>query len=790
MNDPKQEGQENKKAFEKVSDNQASSPRNPSNPVTNPSPPSPPPPPPLPEGSTEPKKRRWFSEKYKLPRRIFFTLVIIPTLFVLCFLFYVSFDLPPMAIIENPKSDQSTQLISSDGVVLQKYYSRENRVNVSLEEISPYVIDALIATEDVRFRNHSGIDPMSFFTIFYELIKSGDARGGSTITMQLARNLYAEVGNQKLIVRKPKEYLVSAYLERRFTKEEIIAAYLNTVNIYGNSYGIETTANRLFDKSAKELNLEESALIVGMLKGQGVYNPFRRPENALKRRNTVLNLMRDNGYLDLEAAALDSIKAIPLEESLVEQEELHIRGLAPYFREHVRQFMNEWCKKNGYDLYRDGLRVYTTLDSRMQAYAEEAVQDHLKDLQATFDKVEKRGERSYKRNPGVIEDLKKQSQRYINAKKAGKSDSEIDAEFRKKRKMKVFTWGGDQETEMSPLDSIKYYARFLEVGMVSIDPLSGHVKAWVGGNDFKYFQYDHVAQGKRQVGSTFKPFLYGAVLDAGYPVCYEVLNQPVTVPMPDGSVWSPNNSDFSKGGFVTIKKALASSMNSVSARLITKEVNPTLVAEFAKKAGIDTKLDEVYSLALGTTDLSVFEMTKAYSAFANMGTKVNPIFVTRIEDRSGTVLAEFQPDMREVINPEVAYKVVNLMQGVVDQGTAVRLRYKYKFKNQIAAKTGTTQNQSDGWFMGLTPDLVTGVWVGHQDRRVHFSSIKYGQGANMSLPIWAEYMQRVYKDREINLPQDPFPIPESLKEDLVCRTKAETEVKEDDGPQPDDLDGF
>ncbi|MFK7922574.1 MAG: penicillin-binding transpeptidase domain-containing protein [Bacteroidia bacterium] len=526
-----------------------------------------------------------------------------------------------------------------------------------------------------------------------------------------------------------------------------------------------------------------------MLKGQGVYNPIRKPENAFKRRNTVLNLMKANGYLKIEDAALDSIKEIPLEASLVEQEELHIRGLAPYFREHVRQFMNDWCKKNGYDLYRDGLRVYTTLDSRMQSYAEEAVNGHLKDLQATFDKVEKRGERSYKRNPAVIADLQKQSQRYINAKKAGKSDAEIDAEFRKKRKMKVFTWGGDQVTEMSPLDSIKYYARFLEVGMVSIDPLSGHVKAWVGGNDFKYFQYDHVAQGKRQVGSTFKPFLYGAVLDAGYSVCYEVLNQPVTVPMPDGSVWSPNNSDFSKGGFVTIKKALANSMNSVSARLITTEVNPTLVADFAYKAGIDTKLDEVYSLALGTTDLSVFEMTKAYSAFANMGTRIEPIFVTRIEDRSGTILAEFQPDMREVISPKVAYQVVNLMQGVVDQGTAVRLRYKYKFKNQIAAKTGTTQNQSDGWFMGLTPDLVTGVWVGHQDRRVHFSSIKYGQGANMSLPIWAEYMLKVYKDQEINLPQDPFPIPAGFNVDLNCRT-TKPKPEEDNGPKPDDLDGF
>jgi penicillin-binding protein 1A len=737
-------------------------------------------------------KKGFFSEAYKVPRRIFLGLVLVGTLFLLGFMISVSFDLPPMEVIENPKSDLSTQLISADGVVLQKYYSRENRVNVSLDEISPYVTQGLIATEDLRFARHSGIDPKSFFTILYELLTSGEVRGGSTITMQLVRNLYAEVGRESLYIRKPKEYLVSAYLERYFTKDEILAAYLNTVNIYGTSYGIETTANRLFDKSAKELNVEESALVIGMLKGQGDYNPFRYPERTQTRRNTVINLMRDHGVLkDFTPEQVDSIKEIPLDASLVDQEELHVKGPAPYFREHVRQYLRKWCQENGYDLYRDGLRVYTTIDSRMQNHAEAAVRKHLKALQNDFDKVEKRGKRSFDRHPGLINDLKKQSARYRNALKAGKSQAEIDREFREKIDMTVFTWDGPKEVKMSPLDSIGYYARFLETGLMAIDPTNGHVKAWVGGNDFKYFQYDHVYQGKRQVGSTFKPFVYGAAIESGYPVCYEFLNQPVTIQLPDGNVWQPDNSDNDFGAKITMRTALANSVNLVTAQLIDK-ITPKTVASFAHKMGIESELDEVHSLALGTTDLSVYEMVKAYSTFANMGTRTEPIFITRIEDKGGNLIVEFKPEVKEVLNPADAYKLVQLLRDVVDQGTARRLRFRYKLKNQIGGKTGTTQNQSDGWFMGLTPDLVAGVWVGHSDRRMHFSSIRYGQGANMALPIWAEFMKGVYGDKEIKLPQDPFPVPRGFNEDLSCRT-AESETDDPDadtGPRPDDLDGF
>ncbi|MEM9987599.1 MAG: transglycosylase domain-containing protein, partial [Bacteroidota bacterium] len=399
---------------------------------------------------------------------------------------------PSTSEIENPNSDQSTQLISSDGQVLHKYYSRENRMNLQLNEISPYVVDALIATEDVRFNEHSGIDPRSFFSILKDIIFGEEIRGGSTITMQLSRNLYDKVGNENKWIRKVKEYLVSAYIERRFTKREIMEAYLNTVNIYGTSYGIETTSNRLFDKSAKDLTVEEAALVVGMLKGQGVYNPFRYPERTEQRRNTILSQMVKYGVLDSTEINVDSLRAIPISQALAAQEQTHVKGLAPYYREYVREWLKQWCieeeKRSGnkYDIYTDGLRVYTTVNARMQAHAEEAMRTHLKQLQADFDRVESKGKRLFDRDPSIIIDLKRQTPRYKAAQREGKSESEIEAEFRKKIPMRIFSWQGEIDTVMSPLDSIRYYARYLETGLMSIDPRSGHIKAWVGGIDFKY----------------------------------------------------------------------------------------------------------------------------------------------------------------------------------------------------------------------------------------------------------------------------------------------------------------
>ncbi|MEO1216910.1 MAG: PBP1A family penicillin-binding protein [Bacteroidota bacterium] len=735
------------------------------------------------------KSFRLLDPAYKLPRKLFFGLIGLLILCGLAFTLYISTDLPPMTLIENPNSDLSTQLISADGEVLMKYYSRENRVNVKLNQMSEHVINALVSTEDVRFYGHSGIDPKSFFSILWSLITGDEIRGGSTITMQLSRNLYDEVGKEPTIIRKVKEYLVSAYIERKFTKQEIMEAYLNTVNIYGTSYGIETTANRLFDKSAKDLTIEEAALIVGMLKGQGVYNPFKHQERTKDRRNTIIEQMVRYGVLNPEKINVDSIKAIPLNASLTSQEFSHVKGLAPYFRERVRKQLNAWCKENGYNLYTDGLRVHTTLDSRMQAHAEEAVRAHMKSLQKDFDRVERKGKKILNDDPSILIALKRQSYRYIVAKRAKKSDAEIDKEFRVKVPMTIFSWDGEIDTMMSPLDSLRHYARFLETGMVSIDPSNGHVKAWVGGIDYKHFKYDHVAEGKRQVGSTFKPFVYGKAIESGFSPCDRVLNQPVAIPLPEGGYWEPKNSGGEVGGKVTLKHALANSLNVVTARLIS-EVSPAAVADFARRMGIKSKLDEVHSLALGTTDLSVMELTSAYSTFANYGVRNEPILITRIEDKSGKVLAEFSQKPVETMNAEDAYKIIELLKGVVNSGTGQRLRFKYKFTNEIGGKTGTTQNQSDGWFMGVTPNLVTGVWVGASDRRIHFRSIKYGQGANMSLPIFALYMKQVYADARIGLPTDNFARPENMG-DLNFNCKAVIyEEKKNDTPTSDDLDAF
>lgn len=728
---------------------------------------------------------------YKGVRRFFLITVGVIFVSVVGFLGYLATDLPPMNLIENPESDLSTQLISADGMVLSRYYSRENRVNVKLNEVSPYVVNGLIATEDVRFYGHSGVDPKSFFTILKDVIVGDDVRGGSTITMQLSRNLYDEVGNESVYIRKLKEYLVSAYIERKFTKEEIMMAYLNTVNIWGNSYGIETTSRRLFDKPAKDLAIEEAALVVGMLKGQGVYNPFRYPERTQNRRNVVMTQMAKYGMMDSARYDLDSLKAIPLDASLKKQEYEHNKGLAPYFREHIRGWLKNWCEESGHNLYTEGLKVYTTIDSRMQTHAEAAVREHLMDLQKTFDKVERRGEALYSKDPSIVDQWIRRSQRYKNAKKAGKTPAEIAKEFKTKISMNIFTWNGEKEVNMSPRDSVKHYLRFLETGVMSMDPSNGHVKAWVGGIDFKYFQYDHVAKGKRQVGSTFKPFVYGTAIAGGYQPCTEILNQPVTFPNVGGGRWTPKNSDGSIGGKMTLRMGLATSTNLITAQLM-RDLSPGPVVEFAHRMGIQSELDAVPALCLGTTDLSVMEMVNAYSTFANMGIKHEPVLITRIEDRNGDILWQAKGNTQDVLDRESAYKIVELLKGVVDLGTGRRLRFKYKFRNEIGGKTGTTQNQSDGWFMGITPQLVTGVWVGCADRRVHFRSIRYGQGANMALPIWALYMQKVQADTRLNGSLEAhFERPKGLVVDLACKKPDKKDGELDpDLPSADDLGGF
>lgn len=707
---------------------------------------------------------------YKFARKLVFGAVLAVALVVIGFIIYAATDIPSIETIQNPQSDLSTQVISADGVVLQNFYSDKNRVAIQLNEMSPYLIDGLIATEDVRFYKHSGIDYNSLPAIIIRNLVRRKRSGGSTITMQLTRNLFDAIGRERTLIRKLKEIIVSAILERNFTKEEILAAYLNTVSIYGTTYGVEMAAQRLFDKPARSLQLEEAATMVAMLKGQGLYNPYKYQDTVKHRRNVVINLMTQHGFLNPDEINLDSIKQTEL--YVAPQEQEHVRGLAPYFREHVRNFLGEWCQERGYNLYTDGLKIFTTIDSRMQTHAERAVENHLKDLQGIFDKHIK-GMEPYKSDTTIITDLMRQSYRHIAAKKAGKDAQQIREEFNKKVPMQLFSWDGEIDTVMSPLDSIKYYSRFLETGLVSIDPTNGHVKAWVGGINYKYFKYDHVAKGKRQVGSTFKPFVYGVSFEFDNRTpCDVELNQPVYFEDTDGegTRWAPKNSDGSIGGLMTLRRGLATSTNLITARLM-KEIQPFEVVRFAQRAGIKSELEAVPALCLGTSDLNVMELTNAYSTFVNRGQWIEPVFITRIEDRNGNVLHEFKQASHQAMSEKVAYLMVEMLRGVVDEpgGTGSRLRYRYDFRNEIGGKTGTTQNHSDGWYMGITPNLVSGVWVGCSDRRMHFRTITHGQGASMSLPIWANYMKEVYKDPEIGLPEEEtFFKLENMKNALNC----------------------
>lgn len=693
---------------------------------------------------------------FKKGRRLFWFIVATGVGLVFLFIIYAMLDVPPLTEVENPQSDLSTQIYSADGKELGTLFNEENRISVGLNDISKYAVDALIATEDERFYKHSGVDAYSIPAIIGSAVTEGEVRGGSTVTMQLARNLFDKVGKKRTPIRKLKEYIVAAYIEHSFTKEEILTAYFNTVNIYGSDYGIETASARMFGKKAKDLNLQESALVVGLLKGQGYYNPVKYPERAFNRRNTVLDQMVANNYLSKHIA--DSVRKLPLVLGKGTGY-AHDTGPAPYFREYTRNFLKEWCKKHGYDPYSDGLKIYTTIDSRMQKYAEDAVQEHIKSLQKPFE-AQVRGREAWKRTD-IFEQMKARTQRYKSALADKKTKAEIDKEFNTAVRMDLFSWGSPiKDTLLSPNDSLKYYAKFLESGFISIEPGTGYVKAWVGGIDYKYFKYDHVGTGKRQVGSTFKPFVYATAIDNGKLPCDVELNQPVCFNVP-GKRWCPKNSDNSVGGAMTLKKGLAGSVNLITARLM-KEFGPKIIANYAYQLGIESKLDEVPALCLGVTDLTVMELVGAYCSFVNKGVHIKPIFITRIEDRNGRIIEEFMPQTNTALSEEKAYLMIDMLKGVVDEqnGTANRLRHRYGFKNEIAGKTGTTQNNSDGWFVGMTPNLVSGAWVGCSEREMRFHNTALGQGANTGLPIWAIYMKKVYADKSIALPDDPFEKPQ------------------------------
>jgi len=720
-------------------------------------------------------------------------------------------SLPTFEELENPENNLATEVLSIDGVTLGKYY-RENRTPVSFHDLPKNLIEALVATEDERFYEHSGIDLRGTVRAAVKLGKGG---GASTITQQLAKMLFTKraSGNIfKRLIQKIKEWVISTRLERQYTKNEIITMYLNKYDFGHNAVGIRSAARIHFGKEPKDLKMEESAMLVGMLKNSSLYNPMRRAEMVQQRRNVVLKQMVRSEFIT--ESVKDSLQKLPLKLDI--NLEGHSDGTATYFREYIRDFMKGWIKKNpktngeNYNIYRDGLKIYVTLDSRMQKYAEEATSEHMSNLQSIFYLQQKKNKTApfYDLEPDQIKRTMKlamkRSDRWRKMKRNGKSEKKIIASFHKETDMRVFSWKGDIDTIMTPYDSIRYNKFILQSGLLSLDTQTGHVKAWVGGINYKHFQYDHVKQGKRQVGSTFKPFVYAtAINELGLSPCYELPNTPYTIPKGKyhlGEDWTPRNAgneEKAYGGMKTLKNALANSINVITAQLIDK-ATPQNVVLLAKKLGIETDIPAVPSIALGTIDLSLYEMLGALNTFANKGMYVKPMMVLRIEDKNGTVLEEFIPKTKEVLSDEIAYTMINLMQGVVQAGSGIRLRtsggkypndivtgYPYKFENAIAGKTGTTQNQSDGWFMGMVPNLSTGIWVGAEDRSVHFTDLAKGQGASMALPIWALYMQKCYANEELNISKEEFEKPDNLSIELDCNKKVEEEEGEKT-PDPTD----
>lgn len=674
--------------------------------------------------------------------------------------------LPDLRALENPKSNQASEVISDDNVVLGTYYV-QNRSNVRYDEISPNVINALIATEDIRFYNHSGIDFKRTFTvIFYNLI--GKRQGASTITQQLALNLFSKEGRSKnfikRLVQKSQELIVAVKLERQYTKEEIITMYLNTVDFGSyNTFGIKSAARTYFSTTPDKLEPEQAAILIGMLKGPSLYNPRRNPERALLRRNTVIeNMSRANYISDDEE---ERLKKIPLKLAFNPSD--HNEGSAPYFRAVLKKDIqlsleeNSIYKADGtpYDLDRDGLKIYTTLNSRMQKYAEQSQQEYLRTLQVQFNNSWKgRDPFNFKEAKSLIDQGMRRSDRYQQLKAEGKTEEEILKNFRIPAQMSIFSWRGEIDTLMRPIDSIKYYKLLLRNAVMSMEPQTGYVRAWVGGINFSHFKYDQVKMGTRQVGSTAKPFTYAvAIGNGGYSPCYTVANEPVSIDAGDGTVWTPNAYNPIPGT-LTLKKALANSQNYVTAYMM-KQVGQTAVATLTKNMGITSDVPAVPSICLGSFDASVYDMVGAYSVFVNHGVWTEPIYLLRIEDKNGNVIYERRPKIKVVLDEQTAYVMTDMLKAVVKEGTGVRLGWKYNLTNPIGGKTGTTQNNSDGWFMGITPELVTGVWTGAEDRAIHFSSTSFGEGANTALPIFGLYMQKVYADPTLKYTKGDFPLP-------------------------------
>jgi penicillin-binding protein 1A len=683
--------------------------------------------------------------------------------------------MPDMVELQNPHSFLASEVISADGVVLGKYF-QQNRSNAEYKNLPPSLKNALLATEDIRFNDHTGVDAEAIARAVKGVITRDNKGGGSTITQQLAKNLFPreDLNKIQLVFRKFKEWIIAVKLERTFTKEEIMTLYFNTVEFSDNAFGIKTAAQTYFSKPIDSLKVEECAVLVGMLQAPYRYNPRLHPVASTNRRNVVLAQMAKYGFIT--EAEKDRLQATPIK--LVYKQSDHNDGLAPYFRMTLRDYMKEWCKKHkkadgtNYDIYKDGLKIYTTVDSRMQLYAEQAVFEHFSQLQKTFN-AHWKGGNPWKDHQDEWTKTVKETTWYKAYKKAGKSETEIDALLKVPHKMRVFSYEGEKDTMMSVLDSIKYMRMFLQTGFVAIDPKNGFVKAYVGGINYKYFQLDH-CQTARQVGSTFKPFVYTvAMRDKGYSPCQTVPSGLVTFHASDKrwhlvSNWTPHNSGGKAGGMMTLKSALANSVNTVSAYLM-HEMTPEAVITTVKDMGITANIPNTPSICLGSADIPLIQMIGAYTTYVDGGVFCKPLMIDRIEDRNGNVLEQFQAERKEVLSADVAYACIELMRGVISEGTGKKLIYKYNLKTDIVGKTGTTQNQSDAWFIGLTPDLIAGVWSGCDDRFVRFRSIAYGQGAVQALPVWGRFYQKVYQDSSFGIDMEKkFEKPEDMSIELDC----------------------
>lgn len=753
-------------------------------------------------------------KRYRKFLIVFWSVVVAGILGTVFFFWLISTGrlgfMPTFEELENPNNRFASEVYFADGVLMNRYFEKENRRYAEYKDIPKSVIDALIATEDVRFYDHSGVDVRGLFRVVKGILtgNTSSAGGGSTISQQLAKMLFprqADLSVTDLVVRKFREWVIAVKLEKSYTKEEILTMYLNKYDFLNLAVGISSAADIYFQVPLDSLRVEQAAMLVGMAKNSSYYNPVRRPELTRERRNVVLYQMYK--YDKITEAEYDSLVMLPLGLNFKRVD--HKEGLATYFREFLRLYMTAgepvrsqyrsrsqfrldsiawvtdplygWCKKNTkidgtpYDLYTDGLKIHVTLDSRMQEYAEEAVREHLsQELQPLFDQEKLEKDNPPFSNDITVEEIDDiltrsivQSERYRKLKKAGLEPAEIRKTFYEPVNMQVFTWNGLRDTLMTPLDSIKHYKAFFRSGFMVMDPKNGHIKAYVGGPDYRYFMYDMVSNGKRQVGSTIKPILYTLAMQEGLGPCDKVPNIPQTFILADGKPWAARGGTKRQGEMVTLRWGLANSENNISGWVL-KQFTPQAVAEMARKMGITSFIDPVPSIFLGTAEITVKEMVAAYAIYANKGVYNTPLPVTRIEDKYGNVLENFRAESREVITENTAYLMCNLLEGVVTQGTGVRLRYRYQLMNPMGGKTGTTQQHSDGWFMGITPELVGGVWVGAEDRSIHFQNIANGQGANMALPIWAKFLQKAYADPCLRLKQGDFEMPYGIRKRLNC----------------------